>query len=231
MKWTKISAILLVLAFCFGCKDKTTYYDPDSDTFEIVDEPIEQTHLWGWGKIPKQNLCPHCGAISFKRFCTECKKERGNLPFISVYCPKCDPCGKYPSLTENITEICADCGSDRTWKYIYKDWQTKPEPNEPTYLSIYNRALSAEEIAEIDRKLSEPKEPKPKPLNPILNKNHPLSEGLTGFELFIPTWPDYIELEKELCIDMPYGVRVGIGYSRTETWRFPKGTKIYFRDD
>jgi len=52
-----------------------------------------------------------------------------------------------------------------------------------------------------------------------------------GIMKHIPIWPDYIELEKELCIDMPYSVRIGIGYGKTETWRFPKGTRIYFKED
>lgn len=40
---------------------------------------------------------------------------------------------------------------------------------------------------------------------------------------FIPTWPDYIELEKELWItdDSEYGVLI----------RLIKGTKIYFKED
>lgn len=91
--------------------------------------PIEQMHQWGWGKIPKQNLCPHCGKLSFTRYCTDCKKERGNLPFIGIYCPKCNPDGKYAGKSDDVTEICGDCGSNKTWKYIYEDWQT--EPNEP----------------------------------------------------------------------------------------------------
>jgi len=89
---------------------------------------IKQTYINGWGKIPKQNLCPSCGNYSFTKFCTNCRKERGNLPFVGVYCPKCEPDGKYASLTSDVTEICGDCGSHRKWKYVYKDWQT--EPNE-----------------------------------------------------------------------------------------------------
>jgi len=104
-------------------------------TFIDPNEAIEQVHQWGWGKIPKQNKCPHCGESSYKRFCTNCKKERGNLPFIGVYCPKCQPDGKYASLTDDLTKICGDCGSRRTWKYVYEDWQNDPnepvEPNEP----------------------------------------------------------------------------------------------------
>lgn len=40
----------------------------------------------------------------------------------------------------------------------------------------------------------------------------------------IPTWPDYIELEKELRIDLPDNKTMSAG------WWFPKGTKIYFKD-
>ena len=96
---------------------------------------IEQVHQFGWGKIPKQNNCPHCGKLSFTRFCTKCGKERGDLPFIGVYCPKCNPDGNYASQTSDVTEICGDCGSDRTWKYIYEDWQSEPNASRPTSLS------------------------------------------------------------------------------------------------
>lgn len=120
---------LLVLGLCFGCKEKDR---ADELILPLKEsDPIQQTH-WGWGKIPTQNLCPHCGELSYDRFCTDCKKERGNIPFIGVYCPKCNPDGKYASVTDDVTKICGDCGSERTWKYVYEDWQTEPnEPNKP----------------------------------------------------------------------------------------------------
>ena len=84
----------------------------------------EMAHAsWGWGKIPKQNQCPHCGEWSFTRFCPDCGKERGNLPFIGVYCPKCNPKGNYARTTGNIDDMCGDCGGKKTWKYVYEDWQ------------------------------------------------------------------------------------------------------------
>jgi hypothetical protein len=91
-----------------------------------VQPKVKQVHIFCWGKIPKQNLCPHCGKPSFRKFCTYCKKERGDLPFIGVYCPKCQPEGRYVSVTSDVTEICGDCGSGKVWKYTYKDWQTDP---------------------------------------------------------------------------------------------------------
>lgn len=42
---------------------------------------------------------------------------------------------------------------------------------------------------------------------------------------FIPTWPDYIELEKDLVIDIP----VDFGDIKTFGYRLIKGTKIYFK--
>ncbi len=50
-----------------------------------------------------------------------------------------------------------------------------------------------------------------------------LNEPPTKVSLdFIPTWPDYIELDKDLMFDKP-------GTERR--WWLPKGTKIYFSDD
>ncbi len=152
-----VVAVLLVLTALTGCKDEAEaeskhiedqiiwldklYMFNGQDYVPVIKEPndipvlqegdpIEQKNLRLWGNIPKQNSCPHCGVLSYTRFCTDCRKERGNLPFIGVYCPKCMPDGKCASKTSDVTKICGDCGSDRTWKYIYEDWQT--EPDEPT---------------------------------------------------------------------------------------------------
>lgn len=53
---------------------------------------------------------------------------------------------------------------------------------------------------------------------------------------FIPTWPDYIELEKTLVLRYdypepntpPHAISILPQY---DTWVFNKGTKIYFKDD
>ena len=44
----------------------------------------------------------------------------------------------------------------------------------------------------------------------------------------IPTWPEYIELEKDLYIDISSRVR---DPEKGRTWNLVKGTKIYFKDD
>lgn len=43
---------------------------------------------------------------------------------------------------------------------------------------------------------------------------------------FIPTWPDYIELEKDLVIDI--GTR--LDEPGDKKWWFGRGTKIYFKE-
>ena len=126
---SNLPACLMLIVLLFGCKDKAEAEVLKEQIALQEGSPIEQIHTWGWGKIPKQNFCPHCGELSYTRFCTNCKKERGNLPFIGVYCPKCDPTGRHASKTADVTEICGDCGSKKAWKYVYEDWQT--EPNEP----------------------------------------------------------------------------------------------------
>ena len=130
--WIAVLSVLVCLAV--GCEEETK--DAAVVTFPLKEgDSIPQTHLWGWGKIPTQNNCPHCNELSYGRFCTGCEKERGNLTFIGVYCPKCEPNGEYASLTEDVTKICGECGGKRTWKYIYKDWQTElTEVNEPAGL-------------------------------------------------------------------------------------------------
>jgi len=191
---TLISTILFGLAFCcLGCKEKAEAKEGNKVVFPIKEgDPIEQTHHWGWGKVPVQNDCPHCGKTSYTRFCTGCGKERGNLPFIGVYCPKCDPKGKYASRTDDVTEICSSCGSDRTWKYVYEDWQT--EPNEPDDFAL----------------------------------TYDATRGALGISLdFIPTWPDFIELDKDLVFDISNRVRD----PSDQTWTFVKGTRIYFKED
>jgi len=49
-----------------------------------------------------------------------------------------------------------------------------------------------------------------------------------SFPLPIPTWPDYIELDKGLEIEMPY--KMWYGNVPLKHFIFPKGTKIYFKE-
>lgn len=287
-----IVVVLLTLAFVAGCKDKAEANemqliytdDPIYDVPVVLQEggPIEQKHIRLWGSIPTQNLCPHCGGISYNRFCDDCGKERGNLPFIGVYCPKCNPEGKYASLTSDVTKICQDCSSDRTWKYIYEDWQTKPnntlelpddiefsltndsdwyfvpysvEPQAKRVLwiedanvmpppVIYCRDENGKRIEYIPK--PEPNEPEKYTAEELdeIYKDEPalgkLAKGLWGYGDvpwypsnetnnslldFIPTWPDYIELERDLIIGED------IGGEHLETITLGKGMKIYFKED
>ena len=275
MKWTTISAIigtvLLVTALSLklvGYEDKAEAYEP-SDAPVVIQEgdPIQQKHSWGWGKIPTQNHCPHCGVTSYTRFCTDCKKERGNLPFIGVYCPKCSPNGKYASKTGDVAEICGDCGSDKTWKYVYEDWPN--EPNEPIEGMVRWNESARKPKLEIYtpegwKSVDELEEPEPNEPEDIIwyfppgcyNNNSSVFDSERyklvvdkpdwewpkcsecGVKVhiteshwcpkqilrYIPTWPDYIELEKELVID-PKAIS-------GENWicLFKKGTKIYFKE-
>ena len=191
-----------IIGICLvGCKDKA---EASNDPVDVTIEgnEIKQVHLRSWGKIPKQNQCPHCGVFSWKRFCTECKKERGNLPFIGVYCPKCKPDGKFTSQTADVTKICGYCGFDKTWKYVYENWQT--EPNEPETLHI-SEVVPVPEVS-VD-------------MFGLLTK-------------FIPTWPDYIELDKDLVLryDFPEPNDPLLIHTPSAYKIFSKGTKIYFKE-
>ena len=81
---------------------------------------------------------------------------------------------------------------------------------------------------------SEPNEPEP-------NEPECITEGYT-FHIwepndinvvsldFIPTWPDYIELEKDLVFESFIRYEFdGTRWDKVFTW--PKGTKIYFKDN
>ncbi|KKN27241.1 hypothetical protein LCGC14_0866500 [marine sediment metagenome] len=45
----------------------------------------------------------------------------------------------------------------------------------------------------------------------------------------IPTWPDYIELEKDIYFDI-HDQNAPDGMWKKVRWPLPKGTKIYFKD-
>ena len=129
-----LSCILIAIKTINNFVNKIHYVEQENIRFSERPTPlyvqkcdeIEQKNVILWGKIPKQNFCPHCGEFSVTKFCTSCGKERGNIPYIGVYCPKCDPKGKYPSFTDDVNMICGNCGSKKTWKYIYKERQTDP---------------------------------------------------------------------------------------------------------
>ena len=95
--------------------------------------------------------------------------------------------------------------------YVPSEWVS--EPNEPEY--------TESELEEIYKD------------EPALGK---LAKYLYGYGTpptahydithFIPTWPDYIELEKDLIIHRP-----GSKENDYYVWFFNKGTKIYFKDE
>jgi hypothetical protein len=117
-----------IYGFWFSGEDSSIEVATEVTANIKTNQVVNQVYIPGWGNIPAQNRCPHCDGASYMRFCSYCQKERGNLPFIGVYCSKCNPDGNYASQTDDINKICGDCGSERSWKYIYKDWQTKPKP-------------------------------------------------------------------------------------------------------
>lgn len=51
--------------------------------------------------------------------------------------------------------------------------------------------------------------------------------GPMKYSLPIPTWPDYIELERDLVIDISNRERK----PANKMWTFVKGTRIYFKED
>lgn len=104
------------------------------------------------------------------------------------------------------------------------------EPNEPD-----KQFLSLKFTDYGDYDIPEPNEPEYKIM--IIS----ISERINQL---IPTWPDYIELEKDLVIEYEYdtGFMEADSYNADGTvnakavmqkveYGFPKGTKIYFRDD
>ena len=80
-------------------------------------------------------------------------------------------------------------------------------------------------VDDIDAKNTEPNEPEYSITGwiTIPDPNEPVKVSLD----FIPTWPDYIELEKDLVIDF---IEPNSPYETKWDWIFPKGTKIYFND-
>ena len=50
---------------------------------------------------------------------------------------------------------------------------------------------------------------------------------------FIPIWPDYVELEKDLVLryDFPEPNNPMIIHVPSDEWLIKKGTKIYFKED
>lgn len=177
--------------------------------------------------------------------------------------------------------------------------KNKVEPIKPKYQPIYNRALTATEIAEIEQKLSEPNElfetkeiwlsielegkptfedsnrfylyegdefdivieknepNEPEPNEPQLVIDIPehrwkCSCGEKHYELFcltcscgkkyktfeifmnnIPTWPEYIELGKDLVLryDFPEPNNPLLIHIPSEFRIISKGTKIFFKED
>jgi len=78
------------------------------------------------------------------------------------------------------------------WNRI--DYEPKPEPNEPE-ISVTILSIDKENIEG----------------NEIIAKREPIKSG--DLTYFIPTWPDYIELEKDLWIQKPETYYFGEGKS------------------
>ncbi len=210
MKWTKISAIIgtvflvtaLTLKLAGYEKDKTIYYDPDSDTFDIIYEP---------NKIEAEKI-------------SDLMFEYSND-------------GNTETLTLNIidNEIVCSQPAEKAIEIIYKTmWKTWgdtplvdiddfpvrfPEPNEPKCEGHGYTAIYCPEC----HNFPEPKEPTMQESDIIPMET---DRYMLDFMSLIPTWPDYIELEKDLVIDVP----VEFGEIRTFGYQLIKGTKIYFKE-
>ena len=217
-----IFIVLVVFAYVVaGCDEdiveaKELVHEQEVEIIAQGFGEVEFVNAWGWGRMAKQNQCPHCGKWSFTRFCSNCGKERGNLPFVGVYCPKCNPKANYASLTGDIDKICTDCGGKKTWKYVYEDWQEEPVEQELVYIDMDIPGIESISVEII----AEPNEPEFEIVSfEILSISERLNQA-------IPTWPDYIELKKDLVIHRP-------GKTKNEfiVSYFHKGTHIYFRDD
>ena len=201
MSQNRILNLVICVSLAFTCIIAILFslhaiHQDEPCDFELAG--IEQIHISCWGNMPRKNLCPHCKGPSFDRFCTACGKERGDLPFIGVYCPKCNPEGKYASLTSDVTKICGDCGSLRTWKYVYEDWQSEPNEEEG------NITFTTGTV--------------PTPDLPLFIQ---VIESM-------PVWPDYYEFEEDVDIffDRPEpDYKTTIYHDLVIS--FKKGTKIY----
>lgn len=87
------------------------------------------------------------------------------------------------------------------------------------------KAYNIREVEDWPVRFEEPNEPN----EPILTKGYtfniwePNDINIVSLD-FIPTWPDYIELEKDLIVDPA---------DPNENWFciYPKGTKIYFQEN
>jgi len=97
----------------------------------------------------------------------------------------------------------------------------EPEPNEPKY---YNFQATISRDIPPDTALVLWVSPGSKFHQAIEEQPEPIK-----YSLPIPTWPDYIELDKDLEIEMPY--KMWYGRMAFENFIFPKGTKIYFKED
>lgn len=139
-------------------------------------------------------------------FITGCKDEaeanepKNNYGYIEWNCS----CGKHLGCTyikPHYWFECATCGTIKT--------NTECETTEEFY-----------ELVGFEERFVEPNEPTMTESEVV-----PFPEDISGGLLdFIPTWPDYIELEKDLYITPPDAAK--------ENWYMyiEKGTKIYFKD-
>jgi len=111
------------------------------------------------------------------------------------------------------------------------DFHSEPEPNK-TYSPIYDRALSAEEIAEIDNRLApEPNEPEEGSILVETDTGDYVWMKPTKFRFGIPTWPDYIELDKDLIIESSHKNDPNNPLVSHYDVVLEKGTRIYFTED
>lgn len=118
----------------------------------------------------------------------------------------CTLCGK---IYHNYKEIIEHpCETKEEWKISYDE----PEPNEPKVFQRGDIKITCTMYG-CD--------------GTCIICKPPESKESVKYSLPIPTWPDYIELEKDLIVDISNRARK----PTDKTWTFVKGTKIYFKDD
>lgn len=222
-----VAALLLVLGcvfFVFGCKDEAEAMDADiADEPELTLELVDTNNFWvDYEMYPTTITFPRYTfeGIDFKKEIT--LKLGGGYEIVCNVTEKlflermyCSLSGKAP--IEEITLRFKE-SDEPTWRKGSGDSLILSEPNEPEVIGLT--------VDFIDISITEPNEP--------IQELTKCFEDLLGYTdrlrwttliPSIPTWPDYIELEKDLMVLAP---RKNPKYHSTLI--IPKGTKIYFSD-
>lgn len=227
-------------------------YDPTTDIFYIIDEPNEPT--FEYQETNGVPICPYCQKPT---------RRGGGCGSVTLvyYEPIYDANGTNTNPdrnTETSGWTCHKCGNSYSvlgnaydgYNYCGEYTKNITEPNEPNWQPSSDKS--------VDVMINEPNEPN-EPEWGFFSIANPNWEYSTCSECgarihiseahwcpkqilrYIPTWPDYIELEKDLVILHPkYEVEPGVYLTDVNCVRLfeyqpkdilPKGTKIYFKED